>query len=199
MSRQRLDTEQVLQAALALADEGLDQATFARLAQVLGVRAPSLYNHVNGRAALLRLITLRGLDDLADAIATAAAGRSGEDGVRAVAHAYRDYARAHPGAYEATLAAPDPADAELRAAAERLLELLGAILRAWKLDDEQTIDAIRVLRSGLHGFVALERGGAFAMARDVDASFEGLVDTVVAGLEAGSATVARNPQRLEQP
>jgi len=199
VSRQRLDTEQVLQAALALADEGLDQATFARLAQVLGVRAPSLYNHVNGRAALLRLITLRGLDDLADAIATAAAGRSGEDGVRAVAHAYRDYARAHPGAYEATLAAPDPADAELRAAAERLLELLGAILRAWKLDDEQTIDAIRVLRSGLHGFVALERGGAFAMARDVDASFEGLVDTVVAGLEAGSATVARNPQRLEQP
>jgi len=197
VSRQRLDTEQVLQAALALADEGLDQATFARLAQVLGVRAPSLYNHVNGRAALLRLITLRGLDDLADAIATAAAGRSGEDGVRAVAHAYRDYARAHPGAYEATLAAPDPADAELRAAAERLLELLGAILRAWKLDDEQTIDAIRVLRSALHGFVALERGGGFALARDLDASFERLVDTVVAGLPAGFATVAGNPQRLE--
>jgi len=197
VSRQRLDTEQVLQAALALADEGLDQATFARLAQVLGVRAPSLYNHVNGRAALLRLITLRGLDDLADAIATAAAGRSGEDGVRAVAHAYRDYARAHPGSYDATLTAPDPADAELRAAAERLLQLLGAILRAWKLDDEQTIDAIRVLRSALHGFVALERGGGFALARDLDASFERLVDTVVAGLPAGFATVAGNPQRLE--
>lgn len=194
MARQRLDTEQVLQAALALADEGLDQATFARLAQVLGVRAPSLYNHVNGRAALLRLITLRGLNDLGDAIATAAAGLSGEEAVRAVAHAYRSYARAHPGSYEATLTAPDPADAELQAAAERLLALLGAILRAWKLDEEQTIDAIRVLRSGLHGFVALERGGGFAMARELDASFERLIDTLVAGLEVGSATVASNPQ-----
>jgi AcrR family transcriptional regulator len=141
--RRGLDTEQVLQAAIVLADEGLDQATFARLAQVLGVRAPSLYNHINGRAALMRLLTLRGLTGIADQIAAAAAGLAGEEAMRATAHAYRTYARANPGCYEATLAAPREPDAELEVAVQRLLGLLAAILRAWKLDKEQTIDAIR--------------------------------------------------------
>jgi AcrR family transcriptional regulator len=184
LPRRGLDTEQVVQAAAELAEDGLQNATFARLAERLGVRAPSLYNHVKGRAELLRLLTLRGLDELGDAIATAAAGLAGEDALRATAHAYRAYALANPGSYEATLAAPSAGDDELRAAAERLLGLLRAILREWQLDEQQTVDAIRVMRSALHGFVTLERGGGFAIARDLDASFERLVQTLIAGLAA---------------
>jgi AcrR family transcriptional regulator len=185
MPRRGLDSEQVLQAAIGLADEnGLDQVTFARLAEVLGVRAPSLYNHVNGRAALLRLITLRGLVELTDAVAAAAAGLSGEDALRATGHAYRVYALEHPGSYEAILTAPSEQDLEVQAAAERLLELLAAILRGWKLEGEDAIDAIRVVRSALHGFVELERKGGFALKREVDTSFERLLDTLVAGLSS---------------
>jgi AcrR family transcriptional regulator len=180
--RRGLDTEQVLQAAVELADEGLEHATFARLAKRLDVRAPSLYNHVNGRAELLRLLTLRGLGGLGEAIATAAAGLSGEDALRATAHAYRTYALANPGCYEATLVAPSKADPEVHDAAARLLGLLAAILRAWQLGEEQTIDAIRVIRSALHGFVTLERIGGFALERDHDVSFSRLTDTLVAGL-----------------
>jgi AcrR family transcriptional regulator len=180
--RRGLDTEQVLDAAVSLADEGLDQVTFARLAEILGVRAPSLYNHVNGRAALLRLIMLRGLGELADAIAAAAAGLAGGEALRASANAYRDYALAHPGSYEATLAAPAEHDRELQAAAERLLGLMASILRGWKLQRDDEIDAIRILRSALHGFVTLERRGGFAMSRDLDASFRALIDTLIDGL-----------------
>jgi AcrR family transcriptional regulator len=189
--RQGLDTEQVVQAAVELADEGLEQATFARLAERLGVRAPSLYNHVNGRAELLRLLMLRGLIGLGDAIAAAAAGLAGEDALRATAHAYRAYALANPGSYEAMLAAPNDGDRELGESAARLLALLGAILRAWELDEQETIDAIRVLRSGLHGFVALERGGGFALERDLDVSFERLIDTLIAGLALAAPDAAR--------
>jgi AcrR family transcriptional regulator len=186
--RRGLDTEQVVRAAVKLADqEGLDHVTLARLAGLLGVQAPSLYNHVNGRGALLRLITLRGLLDLRDAIATSAAGLSGEQALRATAHAYRAYAHAHPGCYEAILGAPSEHDPETRAAAGRLLELLGAILRGWELRGEEAIDAIRVMRSALHGFVALERSGAFALPREPDPSFERLVDMLVTGFaRAGS-------------
>lgn len=183
MARRGLDRAQVLDAAAVLADDGLAEVTFARLAGVLGVRAPSLYNHVNGHAALLRLITLRGLTELADAIAGAAAGLAGEDALRATANAYRAYAHAHIGCYEATLAAPAADDAELRLAADRLLELLAAILRGWHLDGDDAIDAIRTVRSALHGFVVIERSGGFAMARDTDASFQALIDTLVRGLE----------------
>ena len=132
---------------------------------------------------LLRLLTLRGLSGLGDAIAAAAAGLAGEDALRATAHAYRAYALANPGCYEAMLAAPGDSDREVADAAARVLALLAAILRAWELDEQQTIDAIRVLRSGLHGFVVLERDGGFALERDLDASFERLTDTLVAGLE----------------
>ena len=50
-------------------------------------------------------------------------------------------------------------------------------------DDE--IDAIRTLRSGLHGFVALEAAGGFGLPLDVDRSFERLVDALVATLPSG--------------
>jgi AcrR family transcriptional regulator len=183
MPRQGLDRGRVLDAAAGLADGGLEQVTFARLAQQLGVRAPSLYNHVNGRAALLQMITLRGLQELTEAIATAAAGRSGEEALRATGHAYRAYALAHPGTYDATLAPGGEADEAVREAAGRLLEMIAAILRGWRLEGEQAIDAIRVIRSALHGFVTLERAGGFAMERDTDASFERLLDTLVVGLQ----------------
>ena len=184
MPRRGLDTEQVVQAAITLADEGLERVTFARLAALLGVRAPSLYNHVDGRAALLRLITLRGLDELTETIAASAAGLAGEEALRASAHAYRAYALAHPGCYQAILAAPDPDDEELHTAAERLLNLLAAILRGWNLKGDDAIDAIRAVRSTLHGFVAIERGGGFALARDLDASFERLVEMLIVGLSS---------------
>jgi AcrR family transcriptional regulator len=182
LPRRGLDTEQVLQAAVGLADEGLERVTLARLAELLGVQAPSLYNHIDGRAALLRLIKLRGLHELTEAIATSAAGLAGEDALRASAHAYRAYALAHPGCYEALLAAPDPDDEEMHAAAERLIDLLAAILRSWNLEGDEAVDAIRAVRSSLHGFVAIERGGGFALARDLDASFERLVEMLIAGL-----------------
>jgi AcrR family transcriptional regulator len=175
----------VIDEAARLADGGLEEVTFARLAERLGVRAPSLYNHVKGRAALLELLTIRGLGELAEAIAAAAAGRSGEQALRATGHAYRRYAREHPGTYEATLAPGSDPREPVRVAAERLVEMLGAILRGWEFEGGQAIDAIRVIRSALHGFVTLERAGGFAMARDTDASFERLLDTLVAGLRPG--------------
>lgn len=184
MPRRGLDTEQVVQAAVTLADGGLERVTFARLAALLGVQAPSLYNHVDGRAALLRLITLRGLDELTEQLAESAAGLAGEEALRATAHAYRAYALAHPGCYEAILAAPDPNDEELHTAAERLLGLLAAILRGWDLKGDDAIDAIRAVRSTLHGFVAIERGGGFALARDLDTSFDRLVEMLIVGLSS---------------
>ena len=194
MARRGLDTAAVLEEAVALADaDGLEAVTLARTAERLGVRAPSLYNHVDGRAALLRLITLRALGELTDAIAAAAAGLTREDALRATAHAYRAYAHEHPGCYEAILPAPPEGDPELRAAAGRLLDLLAAIMRGWQLEEEHAVDAIRAVRSALHGFVTLEHGGGFAMARARDASFAALLEILVAGL--GHAAPAKKMER----
>jgi AcrR family transcriptional regulator len=54
MPRQGLNRRKVLEAALRVVDEeGLEELTMRRLAQVLGVEAPSLYKHIANKADIL--------------------------------------------------------------------------------------------------------------------------------------------------
>lgn len=185
MPRQGLDAEQVVEEAVRIADaEGLDAVTLARVSAALGVRAPSLYNHVAGHEALLRAIALRGLTELGDALRRAAVGRARDDGLVAVAEAYRAYARMHPGRFAATLAAPAPGDEELQAAAAELATVLAAIVGGWGLRDDDAMHAVRIVRSSLHGFITLEAAGGFGGPADRDESFARLVRTLAVGLEA---------------
>lgn len=189
MPRRGLDTRQVIDAALAIADrDGLDAVTIAGVASVLGVRAPSLYHHVPGRDGLLRAIALRGLHELTASLQAAAAGRAGNEALAATALAYREYAHAHPGAYVATLRAPAPGDPEHEQAGRAAVEVVSAVLREWHLDEEDTLHAVRVIRSALHGFVSLEAAGGFALALDLDVSFERVIETLAAGLAVSAAT-----------
>jgi AcrR family transcriptional regulator len=183
MPRMGLDAARVVDTAAGIADaEGLPAVTLARVAGDLGVRAPSLYNHVDGLPGLLRAVALRAVRELTAALRDAAVGRSGEEALAATARAYRDYARAHPGRYAATVAAPAPDDAEHRAAAEETVEVVLAVLRAWNLDGDDAVHAARTYRSAIHGFVVLEAAGGFGIPLDLDESFDRLVATLAAGL-----------------
>ena len=180
-----LGQQAVVDAAAAMADaDGLQATTLSALARELGVRTPSLYKHVDSLPALQRLLAIRAADELTAAVTEAATGRSGPEAVRAAADAWRAYAHAHPGLYSAMAphAAPTDRDADYEAAATRLLVVLQGVLRAWALDDDATVDAIRGLRASIHGYVALERSGGFELARPVDASFRVLIDSLIAGL-----------------
>jgi AcrR family transcriptional regulator len=181
--RRGLDGDRVVEAAAAIADaDGLHAVTLARLAADLGVRPPSLYNHVEGRDGLLRAVALRGVRELTEALRHAAVGRSGPDALAAMARAYRAYAHAHPGRYAATVAAPAPGDDEHLAAAGETLDVVLAVLRGWDLRDDDAVHAARTVRSALHGFVALEAAGGFGIPIDLDESFERLVATLAKGL-----------------
>jgi AcrR family transcriptional regulator len=187
VARRGLDRAQVVDAAVAIADaEGLDAVTLARVAAALGVRSPSLYNHVDGRDGLLRAIAARSTTELATALRRAATGRSGLDAVEAVAQAQRDYARAHPGRYAATVAPPVPGDAEHEAAAADAVDVLTSVLGGSGLAGDDVIHAARALRSAVHGFAALEAAGGFGLPVDTDVSFRRLVDAVAVGLAVGA-------------
>jgi Tetracyclin repressor-like, C-terminal domain len=47
-------------------------------------------------------------------------------------------------------------------------------VRDYELDGDDAIHAVRLIRSALHGFVALEAGGGFAMGQSVDETFDRL-------------------------
>jgi AcrR family transcriptional regulator len=181
--RAGLSTATVVGAAADLADaEGLDGLTLARLAGSVGVRTPSLYNHVASLDDVRRRVALVALVEIGDALRDATVGRAGDDALTAMAHAYRAYARAHPGRYAATQRAPAAGDDEIAAAAARAVDVLLAVLRGYGLEGDDAIHAARAVRSALHGFVLLESGGGFGIPVALDESFDRMVAALGRGL-----------------
>ena len=179
MPRAGLNTRIVVEEAARIADEiGFSRFTLAMLAQRLGVALPSLYKHVRGMDALQQKVSALATAELAMQLSAAAAGRARLDAVRAVADAYRGYARRHPGRYPATQRVPDADDPEHLAAGERAVGTIYAVLVGYGLSGDDAVDATRVLRSGLHGFVVLENEGGFGLPRDVDRTFDRLVSAM---------------------
>lgn len=189
MARPGLGTASVTLAGAQLADEtGLDRLTMGVLAERLGVKTPSLYKHVDNVADLVHRIGVLSMDELADAVGDAIRGRAGAEALTAAAQAMRGYVKEHPGRYAAGNAArPTGDDDPLVAAAQRVLDVLGAVLHGYHLDPAQHVHALRMLRSSLHGFATLEASGGFMIDTDVDESFTWLVSTIDQGLRAGSA------------
>jgi AcrR family transcriptional regulator len=177
MARAGLDRGAVVAAAAELADaDGLEAVTLTRLADALGVRPPSLYAHIGGLDDLRRRLGARGNAELAVVLSQAIEGRSGPDALKALAVAYRDYARAHPGTYAAVQRARDLADdEEARAAGEAVVRTALAALRSYPLEGDDAIHAVRLIRITLHGFVMLEAAGGFAMDLSADETFDRLV------------------------
>lgn len=178
MPRAGLTPEVVARAAADLADEhGWPQLTLAAVATTLGVRQPSLYKHVASLAALRRAVSLQAVTELGERLTVAAAGRAGPDALTHLAAAYRNYAHAHPGRYAASVVAPADGDEDHIRAGQGILATLSAVLRGYGIthDSDDALHAIRAFRSLLHGFVALESAGGFALALDLDESFARLV------------------------
>ncbi len=185
MPRAGLSEDRVAREAELLADEG-SPVTLAALAARLGVQTPSLYKHVAGADDLQRLIAIRARHELAEVLARATVGKASDDAVEALALAYRDWAFAHPGRYATTLRAPDPADPADMEVSSRAIQIIFDALAGYGLGEDDAIDATRLIRSTLHGFVTLVAGGAFALG-DLDRSFRRLVATLQLGLRNWAA------------
>ncbi|MFJ9776999.1 TetR/AcrR family transcriptional regulator [Kitasatospora sp. NPDC101157] len=185
MPRVGLTPDQVVDHALALIDDqGTEALTLASVAARAGVATPSLYKHVSGGLTeLRRLIAVRVTGELADRLAEAAVGRSGDDAVTALLRAYQAYATEHPHRYTALPQAPRPDD-DLTRAATRLVGVIIAVLRDYGLDDSEAIHAARTLRSLAHGFAALSITGAFQLSEDLGTTHDRLVTTLTTGLRS---------------
>ncbi len=184
-----LDQATVVEAAAKLLDEeGLEQLSLGRLAERLGVRTPSLYNHVAGLPGLKHDLAAYSLRDLLDRVTRATIGKSHAEAIFALANAYRAYARVFPWRYALTQQAPDPGNQELQAIAQQIVDVVIAVLAPYRLSEEEAIHAIRSLRSIVHGFSSLEVAGGFAMPVDLDASFHWLINLFIAGLSRSTVT-----------
>lgn len=182
MPRAGLTAETVTAAAVAIVDEeGMEALSMARLARDLGVRPPSLYNHVDSLDSLVEEVALAASEDLTEQCREAFMNRTGRDAIVAFSHAYRRWALTHPGTYPLTQVAR-PGDPRWEAVSRRLLDPLLAVLGGPAGDPIEAIHRARALRSGLHGFISLELVGGFGLEVPTDASFTRMIDAIFAGI-----------------
>jgi len=101
-ARQIVDTARALLEAV-----GSDGLTMRRLADELGIRAPSLYKHIDGRPALEVAMAESSLDETGLALHAAVAGTR-SDPVGDLLRAYRTMGRANPEQYRLITASSFP-------------------------------------------------------------------------------------------
>jgi AcrR family transcriptional regulator len=147
-TRGKLSRARILTAALELVDlDGLEALTMRRLAEQLKVDPMSLYNHVDGKEALL--------DGIAEALWNEVRLPDGEtewrDALRGFATSLRAMAHAHPHAYPLLMGRGIMTAPELQAidAAMRSLERAG-------LTRDQAAEMIRTLFAYAVGYGMLE-------------------------------------------
>ncbi len=162
-TRAGLSRELVVRTAADLADEhGLRAVTVSSVARRLGVRPPSIYSHLGGADELATEVTVLALTELADRADRALAGRSGREALTALADVHRDYARAHPGRFEAAGHLDQAVTPALAAVGARVTEQSLAVLRGYAVPEAERVHAVRFVAGLLRGWVELEGGGAFS-------------------------------------
>jgi AcrR family transcriptional regulator len=176
----------VLAAREILEADGLEALTMQRVAVSVGVRAPSLYKHVRNRAELVRLVIEAVATDLTDTVDRAATtGDPGSD-LRAIAHAVRRFAHAHPRGYGLVFAdLPE----EWRASPQTLGRANEALLRttAALAGSDLALDAARMVVAWAHGFLSMELADAFRLGGSVDDAFGFGIDRLGAALATSRA------------
>lgn len=183
-----IELDDVVDAAVAIADsEGLESATLSAVARELGIKTPSLYNHVNGLEGLRRQLAIRGSRILLEEFERAIGDRRGTEALRAVARVDREFALNHPGLYESFLPAPRPEeDQELYDIMAEPVFAIAHILLDMGIPQGEAIHLIRAMRAALHGFLDLEAKDGFGMPVDIDTSFDVAVELMIKGIETAA-------------
>jgi AcrR family transcriptional regulator len=182
-----LTLERVVETAAGIADRhGIEAMSLRVVADELGIKTPSLYNHVAGLPGLRRELALYAAGQVGAIFSTEVVGESPSEALHRLAVEYRRFAKQRPGVYQALLPAPAPGDdEELYVAMAAPVAALRRHLVEGGVPAEQTVHLIRALRATIHGFVDLEMKDGFGMPEDIDDSFDRAVAVVVAGSLGG--------------
>lgn len=151
---------QIIAAARALLEaDGPEALTMRRLADRVGVKAPSLYKHFPDKSSVVGALAAEMLRETAGVLAAAEAAAPGS--FSALATAYRAHALAHPHLYLLTMGRTLPDGAAAEAAAAPLVRAAGG--------DE---GRARAAWAFAHGMVVLELNGRFPPGADLSAAWE---------------------------
>ena len=179
-----LDKKTIIEAAANMADEkGIANVTLKVLANELGVKSPSLYKHFSGGLdELNNELMLYGWRSLESEITRAAIGKAKDDAIIAICNAYRNFVNKHKGLFEAMQWYNMYQSEEHLRATQGTIGVLFQVLESYGLTEEQKVHCVRMLRSFLHGFAAIESHGGFGNPTPLNDTFSFALKTILNGI-----------------
>ncbi|WP_368900675.1 TetR/AcrR family transcriptional regulator [Oceanobacillus oncorhynchi] len=185
--RKKITQERIIDATLEIVEEkGIAGVTIKNTAIQLGIKPPSLYNHVENLEDLLDIAANRSMRNLYEKLLTASIGLEKKEALRAIAQEYRNFAKNNPGQYELAQKVNVWNSEETKQISEQIVAIFLKILQKYTLSEEEAIHFIRVLRSYLHGFTLLEINEGFGLPQELEKSFTIGLELVLTNLESRS-------------
>ena len=176
-ARQPLSLERIVTGTLDLIDEqGIAAVSMRTVAQRLGVRAMSLYRHVDSRERLFDEVVERIVNELNDdpEVPSSAQDTGWREYLSGLARGVRRFGRAHPHAFPLVATRPPAApwvNPPLRSL--RWIEAMLDNLAAAGFDDDQILFTYRSFNSFLLGYLLLETSAmVIADPKPGDGSFQ---------------------------
>lgn len=173
-----LTAEAITDAAFELlVEKGYGNYTVRDIAVRLGVRAASLYNHIDGVESIDQEVGKRAAKMLNETLMQAIDGKEKESAIEALAYAYRSFAQENPELYRAILGLPGlGGNDELRKVGRESFQAFRQITNRYQISRETGVHFSRCYRSALHGFISLMRSGYYAnKSVDAEKSFRFLI------------------------
>ena len=178
----------VLSAAELIEQQGRCAFSMRLLADKLGIKTASLYNHVKSMDELLAEVCRYTLRLMQNTELQAIEGVSGEEAVRIMANTCRRFAKEHRELYWLTMDIAARDSRVLDDAAECFTEPVKQMLRGFNLPEDEAIHFRRLFRAIVHGFVSQEDAGFFShYPVSSDESFEFAVQCFIDSLKQGES------------
>lgn len=186
MAQKGINRDLILTTAIQLIEHsGSPDLSMGEIAKTLGIRTPSLYNHVKNMDSLYLDVIRRAADALCQAQLEAIAGRERDEALTALSEAYRRFAREHTGLYRAVMTSPSRREAAAQNVAAAAAEPILTVLAQYGLTGEDAIHWQRILRSIIHGFLTQEEAGFFLHSPvDVQDSYHLAIQCFLTGLHS---------------
>lgn len=194
MSAKGLSKEQIVAEAVSCIETtGQPTVSLHELARRLGIKTPSLYNHIRNTKELQHEIFRYAIQRFVDHQKEAIQGKERDAAVWAFAHAYDSFARENRGLYRLIMSIPSEEDAKAKELALPLLKTVVEIFSHYGMREEQIAHWQRVFRAILHGFISQEDLGYFYYydTVDVQTSRDIAVQCFLDGLHAGMGDATR--------
>lgn len=184
MPRTGLSKEEIIEKAAMLANErGLAYLSVTTLSEYLGIKKPSLYNHMKTIDDVYKNIMIYGWKKVSEEIVKEICLKDAKTNLMEYGRKVYKFALDNPGVFEAMLWYNKYSDDVLLEATEGLYTFFFKQTDSLGIDREIANHLLRTYRAFLEGFIMLQIHNSFGNPISIEESFEISMNVLISGME----------------